>query len=202
MFRAESLMEKLVDELGKLPGVGQKSAQRFAFYLLNLPEAEGKKLGDVIIEAKKKIIHCSICNNFTVQDPCQLCRGSKRDRSTICVVEQPSDVAFIEKTGQYHGLYYVLLGAISPLDGIGPKELKLNKLFKRVREEKTSEIIIATNPDTEGETTSLYITRQLRQINVRVTRLACGIPVGCPLESVSSPTLSRAIKGRINIRAD
>lgn len=189
-------MEKLIGELGKLPGVGYKSAQRFAFYLLNLPEEEGKKLGRVIIEVKEKIIHCSACNNFTEQDPCQLCRGGKRDRSTICVVEQPCDVASIEKTGQYRGLYYVLLGTISALDGIGPKELKLNRLFKRVKEEKIREIIIATNPDTEGEVTSLYITKQLKPANVRVTRLACGIPVGCPLESVNSPTLSRAIEGR------
>lgn len=192
-------VEKLIDEFKKMPGIGYKSAQRLAFYVLSLPEEKAKKLSDTIIEAKEKVKHCSICCNLTDEDPCRICSDSRRDRSTVCVVESPSDVVALEKTREYRGLYHVLHGVISPMDGIRPDDIKIKELVVRLASDEIKEVILATNPNIEGEATASYIARLLAGFNIKVTRIAKGIPVGSDIEYADEVTLLKALENRTEI---
>lgn len=189
-------LARLIDEFYKLPGIGPKSAQRLAYYLLRMPLAEARTLAEAILEVKEKVILCSTCQNVTEVDPCRVCADEQRDRSVICVVEEPLDILAIERTQSYHGLHHVLHGVISPMDGIGPEDLKVAELLQRLRSGEVQEVILATNPNLEGEATSMYLTRLLRPLGVRVTRLARGLPVGGDLEYADNVTLASALEGR------
>jgi len=189
-------LARLVRELHKLPGIGPKSAQRLAYYLLRMPAADARSLAEAIVEVKDKVTLCSICQNVTEIDPCRICTDSARDRSIMCVVEEPLDILALERTGSYHGLYHVLHGAISPMDGIGPDDLKIRELLDRLRDGETKEIILATNPNLEGEATSMYLDRLIGPLGLRVTRLARGLPAGGDLEYADDVTLTRALEGR------
>ena len=190
-------LEKLVEQFAKLPGIGGKSAQRLAFYVLGLSEQEAQTFADAIVTAKKTVTYCPVCRNFTAGGLCPICASPKRDGSVICVVADPKDVTAMEKAREYHGSYHVLHGVISPLGNVGPEDLKIKELLQRVAEEDVKEVIMATNPDTEGEATAMYISRLLRPFGVKVTRLAYGIPVGGQLEYADEVTLTRALEGRI-----
>ena len=192
-------IEKLIKELSKLPGIGPRSAERIALFILKYPYKEAKALSSAIEDVKEKTSYCQICYNLSEGDLCRICADANRDRSIICVVEKPTDVAAIEKTHDYKGLYHVLGGKLSPLDGIGPDKLKINELVRRVDSEKIKEVIIATSSDTEGETTCLYIVRVLKPKKVKLTRLAQGLPVGGDIEYVDEITLGKAIEGRKEI---
>ncbi|MDA1060674.1 MAG: recombination mediator RecR [bacterium] len=185
----------LIEELSKLPGIGPKSAQRMAIYLLHSPDSRLKPLGESILNLKKNVVFCGECWNVAEMDPCPLCSDERRDKSMICVVEEVLDVVALEKTGDFKGLYHVLHGALSPVDGIGPDQLKLEELFARVSP-GIDEVILATNPSLEGEATALYIQKHLQNSSARVTRIARGLPVGGDLEYADEVTLSRALKGR------
>ncbi|HOR84998.1 MAG TPA: recombination mediator RecR [Bacillota bacterium] len=187
---------KLIDELSKLPGVGNKTAQRLAFYIINMPLGEVEQLSGSIINAKRSIKYCKICCNITDSDVCNICSNTKRDSSTICVVEDPKDVAAMEKTREFKGLYHVLNGAISPMEGIGPEEIRIKELLKRVADSEIKEIILATNPNIEGEATAMYISRLLKPVGMKVTRIAHGVPVGGDLEYADEVTLMKALEGR------
>ena len=187
---------KLIDELKHLPGVGQKTAQRMAFHLLRVSPEQALALADAIREAKLAIRECSICNNITDTDPCLYCAGATRNKKTICIVEQPHNILAIEKTRQYSGLYHVLGGALSPLEGIGPNDLKLKSLVERLKSGTVEEIIIATNPTAEGEATAVYVSKLLKPLGVRVTRIGVGIPVGSDLEYADEVTMLKAMEGR------
>lgn len=191
-------LQLAIDELSRLPGIGKKSAQRIVFYLLKLPEAEVLSLAKSLEELKKNARYCSICYNITESDPCPICASETRDRSIICVVEEANDVAAFEKTGEFNGLYHVLGGCLSPLDGIGPDDLRIKELLARINDQ-VKEVIIATNPSAEGEATAIYLANLLKPLNVQVTRIARGIPVGTDLEYADSITLLRAIEGRTKI---
>ncbi|MBE3571916.1 MAG: recombination protein RecR [Moorella humiferrea] len=195
MFYPDSL-NKLITALGKLPGVGPKTAQRLAFYLLNAPAEEAESLAAAILEARRKIHYCSVCGNLTDRDPCHLCTDPERDQTIICVVEEARDIVALEKTRQYRGLYHVLQGAISPVDGIGPEQLKIKGLLRRLHDGKIKEVVLATNADVEGEATALYLAKLLKPLAVKVTRLAYGLPVGSDLEYADEVTLARAFSGR------
>lgn len=192
-------IEKLIKELSKLPGIGPRSAERIALFILKYPYKEAKALSSAIEDVKEKTSYCQVCYNLSEGDLCRICADANRDRSIICVVEKPTDVAAIEKTHDYKGLYHVLGGKLSPLDGIGPDKLKINELVRRVDSEKIKEVIIATSSDTEGETTCLYIVRVLKPKKVKLTRLAQGLPVGGDIEYVDEITLGKAIEGRKEI---
>lgn len=187
---------RLVEELIRLPGIGPKSASRLAYYLLRAPEEEAWALAEAIQDMKRRIRYCSRCFNMAEADPCPICADENRDRSRICVVEQPLDVIAIERTGRYNGLYHVLHGAISPVEGIGPEDLRLRELLTRVRLQPVEEIILATNPNLEGDATAMYLAQQLIPMGVRVTRLAHGLPMGGDLEYADEITLGRALEGR------
>jgi len=187
---------RLVEELVRLPGIGPKSASRLAYYLLRAPEEEAVALAEAILEMRRRIRLCSRCFNITEIDPCALCDDESRDRSRICVVEEPLDVIALERTGRYHGLYHVLHGALSPVEGIGPEDLRIRELVTRVRLQPVEEIILATNPNLEGDATAMYLAQQLIPLGVRVTRLAHGLPIGGDLEYADEITLSRALEGR------
>lgn len=187
---------KLIDEFAKLPGVGPKTASRLAYFILRGSREDALALAEAIVEVKERIVLCSACFNITEQDPCSICADSQRDRATICVVEEPLDVVALDRTGEYHGLYHVLHGAISPVDGIGPDRLRIRELLARVRAEQPEEVILATNPNIEGDATAMYIARQLVQLGVTVTRPASGLPVGGDLEYADEVTLGRALAGR------
>ena len=189
-------LARLIEEFYKLPGIGPKSAQRLAYYVLRTPMAEAQALAQAIIEVKERVTLCSICQNVTEIDPCRVCTGDARDRATICVVDEPLDILAVERTGSYRGLYHVLHGAISPMDGIGPEDLKMSELLSRLRDGTVQEIILATNPNLEGEATSMYLSRLLGPLGLKVTRLARGLPVGGDLEYADDVTLSRAFEGR------
>ncbi len=186
---------RLVDQFHKLPGIGPKTAQRLTYYLVRMPEEQARELADAVISVKERIVLCSECFNITELDPCAICANPERDRTTICVVEEALDIVSLEKTGSYRGLYHVLHGSISPMNGIGPDELKIHPLMGRI-EDGVREVILATNPNLEGETTSMYIHRLLAPFEVRVTRPARGLPVGGDLEYADEVTLGRAIEGR------
>ncbi len=187
---------RLIEEFHKLPGVGPKSAQRLTYYLLRMPAAEARGLAEAILEVKERIVFCSTCQNVTDTNPCRICDGDRRDRSRVCVVEEPMDTLAVERSGSYQGLYHVLHGAISPMDGIGPEDLKIEELLARLRGDEVSEVILATNPNLEGEATAMYLTRLLRPLGVKVTRLARGLPMGGDLEYADDVTLTRAMEGR------
>lgn len=195
-------LARLIEELYKLPGIGPKSAQRLAYHILRRPAAEARALASAILEVKEKIALCSVCQNVTDIDPCRICADPQRDRTTICVVEEPLDILAIERAGSYRGLYHVLHGAISPVDGIGPEDLKIAALMDRLRSQQVQvkEVILATNPNLEGEATAMYLARQLRPLGLTITRLARGLPVGGDLEYADDITLARALEGRQEIQ--
>jgi len=193
---AADAINRLVQELSKLPGIGPKSAQRITYYLLRAPREQTGLLADTIREVKQKITLCSVCYNVTDVDPCPLCLSEQRDRSTVCVVEQPQDILAIEHTGVYHGLYHVLHGAISPTEGVGSGDVRIRELTDRLQDGTIQEVILATNTNLEGEQTALYLNHVISPIGVRVTRLAHGLPFGTELEYADDTTLTRAIEGR------
>jgi len=187
---------RLIEEFHKLPGIGPKSAQRLTYHLLRMPAAEARALAQAILEVKEKIALCSRCQNVTDVDPCRICADPQRDASTICVVEEPLDILALERTRAYKGLYHVLHGVISPMDGIGPEDLKIQELLGRLHPDQVREVILATNPNIEGDATAMYLGRLLRPLGVRVTRLARGLPMGGDVEYADDITLSRALEGR------
>ena len=187
---------RLIEELGKLPGIGPKSAARLTYYLLRIPEAEARALAEAIIAVKEKTVLCSSCQNITDSNPCAICASKERDHSIICVVKEPLDIMALERTGRYKGLYHVLHGVLSPMDGIGPDDLKIKELLQRLKAGSVSEVILATNPNLEGEATAMYLQRLLLPFGVRLTRLARGLPVGGDLEYADEVTLTHALEGR------
>lgn len=189
----------LVDQLAKLPGIGRKSAQRLAFHILKQPDKEARLLAGAIIEAKEKIHYCKRCYNLTDQELCSICSSPNRDTSLLCVVEDARDVMALERAGQFHGLYHVLHGAISPMDGIGPEQLKVKELLQRLQEHPAQEVIIATNTSIEGEATAMYLSNLLKPLGVKVTRIAQGLPVGGDIQYADEITLARAFEGRWEI---
>lgn len=194
-----SPVAKLIEEFEKLPGIGHKTAQRLAFYVLNLPEDRVNNLANAIMEAKQKTRYCSVCNNLTDVDPCNICRGSTRNTSVVCVVEDPRDVVAMEKTREFKGVYHVLHGVISPMEGIGPEDIKIKELLSRIKQGNITEIILATNPNIEGEATAMYISKLLKPLGIKTTRIAYGIPVGGDLEYADEVTLAKALEGRREI---
>ncbi len=190
---------RLVDELKRLPGIGQKTAQRLAFHILRQPPEEALRLAAAIREAKQNVCTCSVCNNITDQDPCSFCRSTTRSAKIICVVEEAQAIVSIEKTRQFRGLYHVLGGAIAPLQGVGPEQLKIKELLERLKKGTVEEIIIATNPNAEGEATALYLAKLIKPLGVKVTRIAMGIPVGSDLEYADEITMQHALEGRREI---
>jgi recombination protein RecR len=195
MFKSAASVEKLANRLARLPGIGRKTANRLAFHILKLSQEEAYELSDIIREVKDKVGFCSVCFNISESDPCQVCASPTRQRSIICVVEETSDAAAIDKVEGFNGLFHVLGGRLSPLDGIGPDDLKTRELLDRINSE-VIEIIIATNPNVEGEATAIYLSRLLKPLGVKVTRIARGLPVGSDLEYADSVTLGRALDGR------
>jgi recombination protein RecR len=189
-------VSRLIQELNKLPGIGPKSAQRLAYYLLRAPEDQAKLLAEAILSVKQKTRLCSVCFNITDTDPCPICRNDHRDRSKICIVEQPQDILALEHTKTFNGLYHVLHGAISPTEGVGTDDIRIKELMKRLEGGRVSEVIIATNPTLEGETTAMYLSKLISPLNIKVTRLARGLPFGTELEYADDVTLTRAIEGR------
>ena len=189
-------LQRLLDELGRLPGIGPKSAQRIAYYLLEADAEEARRLAHAILEVKQQVHFCPVCFSYATRERCDICADSSRDRTSICVVSEPRDVQAIERTGTYRGLYHVLGGVISPMDKIGPDQLHVRELLSRLASDEVGEVILATNPDVEGETTAAYLARQIRPLGVRVTRLASGLPVGGDLEYADEVTLGRAIEAR------
>jgi len=187
---------KLIEEFEKLPGIGHKTAQRLAFHVLNLPLERVENLASAIREAKLNTRYCSVCSNLTQTDPCSICSNPSRDHGVICVVEDPRDVVAMEKIREYKGLYHVLQGVISPMEGIGPEDIRIKELLARIREGNIREVILATNPDVEGEATAMYISKLLKPIGIKTTRIAHGIPVGGDLEYIDEVTLSKALEGR------
>ncbi len=194
-----SPLEKLIEQFERLPGIGKKTAGRLAYFVLSKSEAEAKAFAEAIIEAKEKIHFCSVCRNLTDLEVCPICADSSRDKSVICVVEEPKDVVAFERTREYDGLYHVLHGTISPIDGIGPDKLHIKELMARLGGAEVKEVIMATNPTVEGEATASYLTRLIRPMGIKITRLAYGIPVGGDLEYADEITLSRALEGRNEI---
>lgn len=192
----DGALQDLIDALGRLPGIGPKSAQRIAFYVLSRPKAEAELLAQTLIDAKEKIRFCTKCGNIAQEELCSICRNPKRDQAVICVVEEAKDVGAIERTRSYRGLYHVLGGAIDPINGIGPEQLRLRELLSRLSGDTVQEIIIATNPNIEGEATATYLTRTISPLGLKVTRLASGLPVGGDLEYADEVTLGRALEGR------
>ena len=192
----EGPIQDLIDELSRLPGIGPKSAQRLAFYLVKAPPDEAKRLAEAISNAKERISFCKECGNVAEGDLCRICRDEGRDRTVLCVVEEPKDAATVEKAGVIKGRYHVLGGAISPLDGIGPEDLRVQELLERVERDHVVEVIIATNPNLEGNATAMYVAALLKPLGVKVTRLASGLPVGGDLEYADEVTLSQALEGR------
>jgi recombination protein RecR len=196
MFTYAPPLARLIEELSKLPTIGPKTAQRLAFHMLSMTPQDAEALAAAILEAKSRIRHCSVCGNITEADPCIICTNPQRTKSVICVVEDPRDVAAMERTREFSGLYHVLQGAISPLDGIGPDDLRIAELVTRVTAGEVREVIVATNPRVEGEATALYLSKVLKPLGVRVTRIAHGLPVGGDLEYADEVTLARALEGR------
>jgi recombination protein RecR len=190
---------RLIEALQRLPGIGPKSAQRMTFYLLKRPIEEVRELSESLVAVKEQIVSCGTCFNVTEQDPCRICADPARDRRLLCIVEEPNDLLAMERTGEYRGHYHVLLGALSPLDGIGPEDLKVRELLARLEANAVAEVILATNPNVEGEATALYLAKLLRPLGMRVTRIARGLPVGGDLEYADQVTLSKALEGRREI---
>jgi recombination protein RecR len=189
-------LESLIEELKKLPGIGTKSAQRLAFHIIRTSPKDAERLAQAILQLKESIRYCSICNNITDVDPCRYCTDSSRDHSLLCVLEEPHNLVSIEKTREYRGLYHVLLGVLSPLQGVGPDQLKIKGLMDRLQAGEVKEIILATNPNVEGEATALYLSKLIKPLGVRVTRIAMGVPVGGDLDYADEVTVSKALEGR------
>jgi recombination protein RecR len=199
MLDQEHPVYRLIEELKKIPSIGAKTAQRIAFHIIGIPQEEADRLADSIRDVKRNIFYCSVCNNLTHVDPCQFCSDNNRDQDVLCVVEEPFNISSIEKTGIYRGVYFVLHGALSPLKGMGPDELKTDKLVKRVQEGHFKEVILATNPTAEGEATAHFIARLLRDFHVKMTRLAMGLPVGSDLDFADQVTIKKALEGRTQL---
>jgi recombination protein RecR len=191
-----STIHHLINELTKLPGIGRRTAERLAYFILKEKEGLGKSIADAILEVKRRVRFCEVCGNLTEKDRCGICEDPKRDRRLVCVVEEPKDIWALERMGTYRGLYHVLMGAISPLDGIGPEDLRIRELLKRIEKESVEEVIIATDPNVEGDATALYLSKLIKPLGVPVTRIASGLPVGGDLEYADSVTLSKALAGR------
>jgi len=192
-------IDHLIEALNKLPGIGRKTASRLAFHILRSSLSEAQTLARAILDVKEKIRLCSICFNLTDEDPCRICQDGRRTQELLCVVEGPNDLIAIENTGEYRGRYHVLHGTLSPLEGIGPEDIKIKELMERLRREKVSEVILATNPTVEGGATALYLTDLIRSLEIKVTRIACGIPMGGEIEYADGMTLSKALEGRREI---
>lgn len=195
----QGIIDNLVDQLTKLPGIGRKTAQRLAFFILNMPAQDAKAMADAITDIKDKALFCSICFNITDTDPCEICSASSRDKSKICVVEEPSNIMAIERTRSFNGTYHVLLGSLSPIDGITPDRLKINELVERVKQGGIREVILATNPNTKGEVTARYLTEVLKPLGIGISRIAYGLPIGSDIEFADEVTLSKALEGRREI---
>jgi recombination protein RecR len=195
----EGPVQALIDELGRLPGIGPKSAQRIAFYLLKTPPEDAKRLARVIVEAKERVSWCRVCFNIAEGELCAFCRDDRRDPTLICVVEEPRDIVSVERTGEFRGRYHVLQGAISPIEGVLPDQLRIKELLGRIDGDAVKEVILATNPNVEGEATAMYLAQLLRPLDLRVTRIASGLPVGGDLEYADEVTLGRALEGRREI---
>lgn len=187
---------RLIEEFHKLPGVGPKSAQRLTYYLLRAPQEEAKALAEAILDVKEKITFCSMCQNVTDRDPCLICANPERDPALLCVVEEPLDILALERTGSYNGLYHVLHGVISPMDGVGPEQLKVEELLERMKGGSVQEVILATNPNLEGEATAMYLQRLIAPLGIKISRLARGLPFGADLEYADEVTLTRALQER------
>ncbi len=192
----QGIIENLITQLTKLPGIGRKTAQRLAFFILTMPSDDAKAIAGAIADVKDKARFCSVCFNITDTDPCPVCSDPSRDRSKVCVVEEPSNILAIEKTRTFNGTYHVLLGALSPLDGITPDRLKIDELLRRVQSDSVQEIILATNPNTKGEMTAQYLTEALKPLNRKITRIAYGLPIGSDIEFADEVTLGKALQGR------
>ncbi|MCJ7524987.1 MAG: recombination mediator RecR [Candidatus Aminicenantes bacterium] len=193
-------LARMIEELKKIPGIGRKSAQRIAFYLLRTDKKKALGLADAIVQAREKIFYCSICNNITAIEPCEICSSSERDGEKICVVEEPFNIHSIEKTGLFHGYYHVLMGNLSPIRGIGPDELRISGLVERIKNGSFREVILATSPTTEGSATAHYLTEILRQYKITITRIAQGLPVGADLDYADEVTIAKAIEGRLEVK--
>lgn len=198
MFYTAESIEHLAEQFAQLPGIGRKTAHRLALYVLKLSRDEVVALAKALVDVKDKVRYCSICSNITETDPCGICSSSKRERASICVVEEPNDVLAIEKTHEFRGLYHVLGGALSPLDGVGPEDLRVKELLQRM-DDSVEEVILCMNPNVEGEATTLYLSKLLKPLSVKVTRIARGLPVGSDLEFADEATLTRALEGRITL---
>jgi len=192
-------VSRLIEALSRLPGIGGKSAQRLAFHIIRMPKDRAENLANVIQEAVANVRYCSLCCNLTDCDPCNICQSAKRDNELIMVVEDPRDMAAYERTHEYHGLYHILHGALSPMNGIGPNDLRVAELLRRLQNNPVKEVITATNPTVEGEATAMYISKLLRPLGIKVTRIAHGVPVGGDIEYVDEVTLTRALEGRVEI---
>lgn len=200
MFSQDHPLNRLIEELKRIPGIGARTAQRIAFYLLSLPLEDVQRLTTAILDAKKKIITCSICNGLTHVDPCQYCADENRNDDELCIVEEPFNISSIEKTEIYRGRYHVLMGALSPLRGIGPDELKIEMLVQRIKEGAFKEVVIATNPTVEGEATAAYLAKILKDFPVKMTRLAMGLPVGSEIDYADQVTIKKALEGRTELK--
>ncbi|OGU29900.1 MAG: recombination protein RecR [Ignavibacteria bacterium GWA2_55_11] len=199
MFYTAESVEQLAEQFSRLPGIGRKTAHRLALYVLKMERSEVDALAEALVGVKEKVRYCTVCSNITESDPCAICSSSKRDRSVICVVADPNDVLAVEKTNEFRGLYHVLGGSLSPLDDVGPDDLRMKELLTRVSDGSIAEVILALNPNVEGEATTLYLSRLLKPLGLRVTRIARGLPVGSDLEFADEATLSRAIEGRVAV---
>ncbi len=203
MIHTSQTIERVIEHFSKLPGIGHKTAQRLALFILKLPKEDVRSLAESLIHLKEKVGYCTICSNITETDPCAICSNPKRDASIICVVEEPKDVLAVERTNEFRGLYHVLGGSISPLDGIGPEDLKIKELVHRVDDrqqkagESLQEIILALDPNIEGETTTIYLSKLLKPFGIKITRIARGLPIGSDLEFADEATLARALEGRV-----
>jgi len=197
----EGPVQRLIDELGRLPGIGPKSAQRIAFHILRIAPEDARRLAGAIVEAKEKISWCRRCFNLAEGELCQFCLDDRRDRTVLCVVEEPRDIVAIERTHEFRGSYHVLQGTISPIEGIGPEQLRIRELLARVRDDAVVEVILATNPNTDGEVTAMYLAKVIKPLGIRVTRIASGLPVGGDLEYADEVTLGRALEGRRSVDA-
>ncbi len=189
-------IHRLINELTKLPGIGEKTAQRLIFFLLKAPESDVKDLAQALLDVKESVRYCSVCGNITEQDPCSICNDERRNRQIICVVEEPNDLYAVERTREYRGLYHVLMGALSPLEGVGPEDIRIQELLLRLQQEPCEEVIVATNSNVEGEATAMYLAKLLKPLGVKISRIAHGIPVGGDLEYADEITMTRALEGR------
>ena len=192
-------MQDLIECFKSMPGIGSKTAERMAFYVLKAPADEMLKFSSVIKKVKEDVRFCKICGNLSETEICSICSDTRRDKTTVCVIEEPKDLILIEKSGRYRGVYHVLFGAIAPLDGIGPEELRIKELLERIKEDRVKEVILATNSNAEGETTALYLSRELQPLKVKISRIAYGIPVGGNLDYIDQATLIRALEGRLPV---